>query len=329
MQDIIYTGTVPAKEISQRFSETLEEIINSDPNVVYIDADLMASLKTADLWKKYPKRVFNTGIQEANMVGVAAGLYLAGFKPYIHSFAPFITRRVFDQVFISIAYAGKSVRLIGSDAGIAATDNGGTHMCFEDIALVRTIPNACIVDVSDGEMFSFFLRALKDRPGLTYFRTARRGVPDIYPEGTSFETGKGKILADGNDVSLLASGIMVATALEVSKLLRSEGINIRVVDAITVKPLDEKLVYRCATETRLVVTLENHNIIGGLGGAVAEYLSSIYPVPILRLGIQDSFGQVGSEPYLREIYQLRPKDIAMKIHQTLAMDLNASKNGRR
>jgi transketolase len=318
MQDIIYTGAAPVKEISQRFSETLERIINSDPDVVYIDADLMGSLRTADLWKKYPRRVFNTGIQEANMVGVAAGLYLAGFKPYIHSFAPFITRRVFDQIFISIAYAGKSVRLIGSDAGIAATDNGGTHMCFEDVALVRTIPNACIVDVSDGEMFSFFLRALKDRSGLTYFRTARRGVPNIYPEGTSFEVGKGKVLVDGNDVSILASGIMVATALETSKLLRFKGINARVVDVITVKPLDEELIYQCAAETRLVVTLENHNIIGGLGGAVAEYLSSKYPIPILRLGIQDTFGQVGPESYLREVYQLRPGDIAEKIFSTIS-----------
>jgi transketolase len=325
MQTIIYTGSAPAKEITQIFSETLEYLVNSDPEVVYVDADLMGSLRTADLWKKYPQRVFNTGIQEANMVCVAAGLYLTGLKPYIHSFAPFITRRVFDQIFVSIAYAGKSVRLVGSDAGIAATDNGGTHMCFEDMALVRTVPNACIVDVSDGEMFSFFLKALKDRPGLTYFRTARRGVPDIYPLGTIFEEGKGKVLTEGNDVSILASGIMVATAIEVSKLLRPEGINVRVVDVITVKPLDEELICRCATETRLVVTLENHNIIGGLGGAVAEYLSSIHPVFVLRLGVQDSFGQVGPESYLREIYQLRVPDIAMKIRQTFVSNFNKLK----
>jgi transketolase len=313
MQNIIYTGSAPSKEISQCFSETLEYLINLDPKVVYIDADLMRSLRTVDLWQKYPQRVFNTGIQEANMVGLAAGLHLAGLKPYIHSFAPFVTRRVFDQIFISIAYAGKSVRLIGSDAGISATDNGGTHMCFEDIALIRTVPNSCIVDVSDGEMFSFFLKSLKDRPGLTYFRTARRGVPDIYPFGTIFEEGKGKVLTEGSDVSIIASGIMVATALETSKLLKNEGITTRVVDIITIKPLDETLVYRCAVETKLVVTLENHSVIGGLGGSVAEYLSSVCPVRVLRLGIQDTFGQVGSEAYLRETYRLRPEDVAKQI----------------
>ena len=148
-----YTGEAPEKEILQMFSATMEELFREDDKVVYLDADLMGSLKTQGLWKQHPDRVFNCGIQEANMVGVAAGLYLAGYKPYIHSFSPFISRRVFDQVFLSIGYGHKSVHLIGSDAGIMATDNGGTHMCFEDIAMMRTIPGACVVDVSDATMF--------------------------------------------------------------------------------------------------------------------------------------------------------------------------------
>ena len=172
MQEIIYTGGKPVREITQVFSDTLEELFGTDNSVVYLDADLMSSMKTTDLWEKYPDRVFNVGIQEANMVGVSGGMYIAGLKPYIHTFAPFASRRVFDQIFITIAYANKSVRVIGSDAGISATYNGGTHMSFEDIAIMRTVPNACIVDVSDAQMFSFLLKATKDREGLTYFRTA-------------------------------------------------------------------------------------------------------------------------------------------------------------
>ena len=156
-----YTGKAPEAEISQVFAPTMEELLRSDEKVVYLDADLMASLKTQKLWEKYPERILNCGIQEANMVGVAAGLYLAGYKPYIHSFAPFITRRVFDQVFISIGYGHKSVHLIGSDVGIMATDNGGTHMCFEDIALIRTIPDSCIIDVTDATMFVDLLESRK------------------------------------------------------------------------------------------------------------------------------------------------------------------------
>lgn len=312
-----YTGAAPEAEITQVFSATMEKLFHSDSKVVYLDADLMGSLKTQGLWKKYPGRVFNCGIQEANMVGVAAGLYLAGYKPYIHSFSPFITRRVFDQIFISIGYANKKVRLIGSDAGIMATDNGGTHMCFEDIAMMRTIPNACIVDVSDAVMFMDLLCQTKEWDGVVYFRTARRNVPDIYENGTSFEIGKGKMLTEGGDVTIVASGVMVATALQAEKSLREEGICARVVDPVTIKPLDEELILQCARDTGAVVTAENHSIYGGLGGAVAELLSECYPVPVLRIGVRDMFGQVGHESFLREQFRLRAEDIAEKARDAI------------
>ena len=315
--ELRYTGSAPEREIFQAFHETMEELFREDEKVVYLDADLMGSLKTQDLWRKYPQKVFNTGIQEANMVGVACGLYLAGYKPYIHSFAPFVSRRTFDQVFLSVGYAKKSVRIVGSDAGIMATDNGGTHMCFEDMAMMRAVPGACVVDVSDPEMFSFLLKATKDRPGLTYFRTARRNVPDIYPRGTRFEIGKGKILKEGNDVSIIASGVMAATALEAARLLEGEGIHARVADPVTVKPLDTELVRACAEETRAIVTAENHNVIGGLGSAVADYLSEACPTRVLRVGVQDSFGQVGPEAYLRDAYHLNACAIAEKARQAL------------
>lgn len=314
-----YTGQTPEAEITQLFAPTMEELFAADERIVYLDADLMGSLKTQELWKKYPTRAFNCGIQEANMVGVAAGLFLAGYKPYIHSFAPFITRRVFDQVFLSIGYGHKSVHLIGSDAGIMATDNGGTHMCFEDIAMMRTIPNACIVDVTDASHFLALLKATKDRPGVTYFRTPRRNAPDIYDKAEMFEVGRGKILQEGTDATIVASGIMVATALQASEELREKGVSVKVIDPITVKPLDEELILRSAQETGLVITAENHSVFGGLGGAVAEFLSENAPVPVLRVGIRDCFGQVGPETFLREQYHLQVSDIVDKVQHGLRL----------
>lgn len=310
---ICYTGQKPQKEIFQIFNETMRELFSEDNKVIYLDADLMGSLKTQDLWREYPKNVLNTGIQEANMIGVACGLYLNGFKPYVHSFTPFVSRRVFDQVFLSGAYGKKSLRIIGSDAGIMATHNGGTHMCFEDIAMMRSIPEACIVDVSDGIMFEAFLRQTKDRPGITYIRTPRRDLPDIYLSGETFTEGKGKILKEGKDASLIASGIMVGTCLQAAEILEKEGISVRVADIITVKPLDQELVWDCADKTGAIVTAENANIIGGLGSAVSEFLSSEKPVPVMRVGIKDQFGCVGTEAFLREKYELTAENIVKQV----------------
>lgn len=304
-----YTGNPAEKEPLQIFSETMRELINEDSAVVYIDADLMGSLKSAQLWKDYPNNVFNTGIQEANMIGVAAGLYLNGYKPYVHSFSPFVTRRVFDQVFLSIGYGKKSIRIIGSDAGIMATNNGGTHMSFEDVAMMRTIPNACVADVSDPVVFGKLLRLTKDRDGVTYIRTARRNLRDIYLPDEEFEIGKGKILKDGTDITLLATGIMVATCLEVAAELERQGISARVVDIFTVKPLDKELVLKCAKETNAILTCENASIYGGLGSAIAEYLSDVNPTKIKMIGICDEFGCVGNEQFLREKYGLTKENI--------------------
>lgn len=313
MQEIIYDGGKPKYEIHDVFTLTMEELIKEDSDVMYIDADIMGSMKSRRLWIEYPENVVNTGIQEANMVGVAAGYNLIGLKPYIHSFTPFISRRVFDQVFLSVGYAKKSVRMIGSDAGIAATYNGGTHMCFEDVALFRTIPEACIVDISDAQMLRSFLHSTKDRQGVTYIRTPRRDLPDIYPEGTEFEEGKAKILKEGDDATIIASGIMVGTAIEASQILEKEGINARVVDIVTIKPLDKELVLKCAEDTGLIVSAENHNVIGGLGAAIAEYLSETKMVPVMKIGIQDQYGQVGSLPYLRQAYNLTAEAIVKKV----------------
>lgn len=312
-----YTGNSPEKEVNQVIHDTFEDLIQEDSSVVYLDADLMGSLKTQDLWKKYPNNVFNMGIQEANMVGVACGMYLNGLKPYIHSFTPFVSRRVFDQVFVSGAYGKKSIRIIGSDAGIMATNNGGTHMCFEDIAMMRTIPDACIVDVSDPTMCGKFMKMTKDLPGITYIRTPRRGLPDIYMPNEKFEIGKGKILKEGTDVTIIACGIMVATALEAAIELAKEGLSVRVVDIVTIKPLDEQLIIKCANETKRIITAENASIHGGLGSAVAEVLGEKYPTKIHMIGIRDEFGCVGNESFLRNKMSLQKNNI-----EELLLNLN-------
>lgn len=317
MEQVIFTGEKPVKEIFEVFSETMEELFHEDPSVVYIDADLMASMRTKDLWKKYPQNVFNTGIQEANMVGVAGGMYLAGMKPYIHSFAPFATRRCFDQIYLTIGYAHKSVRIIGSEPGICASDNGGTHMTFEDIALMRSIPGACVIDISDAGMFRQMLKQTKNREGVTYIRTPRRGLPDIYKAGTDFKIGQGKVLRTGTDVMIVASGIMVATALSAAEDLEKLGIQSCVVDPVTVKPLDAEILENCARGKKGVVTVENHSVTGGLGSAVAEALAERYPIHIERIGIQDQFGQVGNEAFLREQYALNAEEIIKKVRKII------------
>ncbi len=321
----VYDGKTIRKELAQVFCETMEELIQSDARVVYLDADLMTSMKTTGLWEKYPKNVFNTGIQEANMAGAACGLYLAGFLPYIHTFTPFATRRIFDQIYVSAAYAHKSIRIIGSDAGIAATHNGGTHMCFEDLSLMRTIPGAVVADITDGAMLAAMLKLTKEREGVSYIRTARRDAPDVYRTDETFEIGKGKILKDGADAAVIASGLQVAQALEAGKILEQEGIHVRVIDIVTVKPLDRELVLRAAKETGLIVTTENHSIIGGLGEAVSALLCENYPAPVLKNGVKDRFGQVGTLPYLREVYELRAQDIVTMVKRGLQMKTNMGK----
>lgn len=308
MSNIVYTGNAPDKEIFQIFNETISRLIEQDRDVVYIDADLMSSMRSKDLWNKYPDNVINTGIQEANMIGVAAGMYLYGKKPFVHSFAPFATRRCFDQIYESIGYAGKGIRIIGSEPGICATDNGGTHMTFEDIAMIRTIPGSVIFDISDGTMLEKAMHLTKDMDGVIYIRTPRRGLPDIYPPDEIFEPGVGKKLHEGNDCTVIASGIMVSTAIEAARILDDKGIGVELIDPVTIKPLDEELIITSAQKTGRVVTVENHSIYGGLGGAASELLSERYPVKVKRIGTV-SFGQVGNEAFLREQYHFNVKDV--------------------
>ena len=310
MFDVIYDGKLDEQAGKEVFSKAISDLAHADKEVIYLDADLMNSSGTYALWSDIPEQVIESGIQESNMIGVAAGLSVVGRKPYCHSFAPFVSRRSYDQIFISVAYAGNSVRIYGSDPGVTAAFNGGTHMPFEDLSLYRAIPEATIFDIADAAQFDWVIREVKDRPGLSYFRYTRKSYSRIYSKDSTFEIGKGNLIRDGKDLTIFATGLMLGEAMQAAEALESEGISIRVVDMFTVKPLDEEMVIRCAKETGAILTTENHNIIGGLGDAVGSCLAqNNICVPFRKHGVMDQFGQVGDQAYLQEVFGLTAENL--------------------
>lgn len=325
MIELAYTGKTDETAIKDAFAQELLKLFEADPDVVYFDADLMNSMGTYKLSKDYPDRCIDCGIQEANMVGVAAGASAVGKKPYIHTFGPFAGRRCYDQVFLSVGYAKNSVRIIGSDAGVTAAYNGGTHMPFEDIALYRAIPGAMIVDVADEVQFRAAIRQLKDRAGVTYIRCPRKNCTTVYGAAMTFDFGRANVLKDGSDCAVVASGIMVAEALAAAQLLEAEGIHVAVIDPVTVKPLDEETVLAYARKCGALVTAENATVVGGLGAAVCECVSESFPVPVKRVGVQDLFGEVGDVGYLKERFGLTAEVIARKVHEAMKLKLTGWK----
>ena len=294
------------------YCDTLMALAEQDRNVVSLDADLMKSMGMIPFLRKYPERTFNCGVQEANMVGVAAGLSATGKIPFAHTFGPFASRRCFDQVFISAAYAGLNIRIIGSDPGITAAYNGGTHMPFEDMGIMRSIPGITIIEPTDGVMLADILRQVKDLYGVFYIRLLRKEPIRIYKEGNTFEIGKGVTLRNGSDVTLITSGYLVGDTLKAAELLSSQDVSARVINMFTWKPIDSELIIRCARETGAIVTVENHSIINGLGSAVAEVLAEHAPTPQERIGSRDRFGQVGPVDYLQQTYEMTANDIVRK-----------------
>lgn len=321
MYKVIYNGDKEKIAMKDAFAAAIEKLIEMDPQVVYLDADLMNSMSTTKVRKKYPERAIDCGIQEANMMGVAAGMSAAGKKPYAHTFGPFASRRCFDQAFLSIGYAKNNVRIIGSDPGVTAAYNGGTHMPFEDVALYRVVPGAAVIDIVDSVQLEDVLIKTKDRQGLTYIRTPRKNSVAVYEAGSEFEVGKANEVKDGTDVTIIAAGIMVAVALEAAAELAKEGISAQVLDMFTIKPLDEAAVIAAAKKTGAIVTAENCNIIGGLGSAVAECLAKNHPAPMRFVGVNDRFGQVGEEGYLRKVYELTPEKIIEMVREVVKLKL--------
>ena len=252
------------------------------------------------------------------MSGVAAGLAAAGFKPVIHSFGPFASRRCFDQIFLSGGYAHNDITVIGSDPGVCDTFNGGTHMPFEDVALYRAMPTATIIDVTDGAMLQNVLPKLPDISGVKYLRVGRKPSPTVYAEGEDFEIGKGVVLREGADVAIIACGIMVAKALAAADALAKEGVEATVIDMFTIKPLDQALVVEYAKKCGAVVTCENHNRVGGLFAAVSEVLSVQQPTPMTYVAVEDEYGEVGPQDYLEERFGLTVGHIVQAARDAVA-----------
>ena len=315
----VYDGSKDQVMPNAVFPEVLGKLIEEDDRVVYLDADLMWCFGTDGFREKYEGRAFDVGVQEANMIGMAAGMSAEGKIPYVHTFGPFASRRVYDQVFLSVAYAKNNVRIIGSDPGVTAAYNGGTHMPFEDVALYRAIPDAVIFDIVDSTQFREVLKLTKDFHGLVYIRTPRKNIDKIYSDDSTFEIGKGHILREGTDVTIVASGIMLGVALAAAEKLAAQGIEADIIDPVTVKPLDEDLIVSSARKTGGVITAENCSVNGGLGEAVASVLGRKKPTPLRMVGIHDEFGEVGTEEYLRERFHLTPEEVIAKVKDVLEM----------
>lgn len=309
------------EKISTRvaYGRALEEF-GSNENIYVFDSDLKSCTMTTYFADKYPERFFNMGIAEANMVDVAAGMASCGATALVHTFAMFAAGRVYDQVRNSVAYPGLNVKVVGSHAGLTVGEDGATHQCIEDISLMRTMPGMTVVVPCDGNETRLATKAILDYAGPCYLRTGRCALDTVTDqfENYHFELGKGVQLVDGGDVTVIACGLMVQECLKAEKLLREEGISTRVIDMHTIKPIDRELILKAAAETGAIVTAEEHNVIGGLGGAVAEVLSLTRPVPLEIVGVNDCFGHSGHPEELLKHYGLTPEDVAAAAKRAIA-----------
>lgn len=306
-----------SREMRTVFIQTLTALAAQNDRVVLIDADLGKVGATAAFAQAYPERHINVGVAEANMIGVAAGLASVGKIPIAQTFGCFASRRVFDQFFISACYAHLPVKLVGTDPGVSAAFNGGTHMPFEDLGTMRLVPGLTIIEPSDPVSLAGLLPEVLSLPKPAYIRLYRKPLPVLYREREQFQLGKCKVLREGGSRSVLLialGGIMVQEALEAAKSLEARGIMVTVIDALTLKPLDTEGLLAAMQDARVVVTCENHQIHGGLGSAVAELMAEKrIHLPFGRIGIQDEFGQVGTEQWLKEHYKLDSNSIVEKV----------------
>lgn len=292
------------------YGEVLAELGETNKDVVVLDADLSGSTKTAIFAKKFPERFFNMGIAEQDMMGTAAGLASSGKIPFASTFAIFATGRAWEQVRQSIAYPKLNVKIVATHAGITVGEDGASHQSVEDIAVMRVIPNMTVIVPADGVETKKVIREIIKYKGPVYVRLSRGKSPVVLDDSYSFEIGKGSVLKDGKDVSIIACGVMVSKALQAAEMLEKEGVSTRVINISSIKPIDSDLIIRAAKETGCIVTAEEHSIIGGLGGAVTEVVAENYPVPVKRIGIEDKFGTSGDADQLMECYGLTHDNIA-------------------
>ena len=311
-----------SKKIATReaYGKALAALANTNENVVVLDADLSKSTKTADFKAVAPEKFFNMGIAEGNMMGVAAGLSTCGKVPFVSTFAMFAAGRAFEQIRNSICYPKLNVKVCATHAGLTVGEDGASHQAIEDISLMRSVPNMVVINPADDIETEAAIKAVAEMEGPCYVRLGRMAVSRVNDETNyNFVIGKGITLAEGNDVAIIATGIMVEAALEVKEELAKEGINARVINIHTIKPIDEELIIKAAKETGVIVTAEEHSVIGGLGSAVAEVVSEKCPVPVLRVGVKDTFGESGKPNELLEKYGLTSNDIANKVKKALEL----------
>ena len=303
------------------YGDAIVALAQEYPELVVLDADLSGATMTKKFSQTYPERFFNMGIAECNMIGVAAGLSTCGKKPFASSFAMFTAGRAFEQVRNSVGYPHLNVKVVGSHGGLSVGEDGATHQCCEDFATMRSIPGMVVCCPCDGNEMTAAVKALLDYEGPAYLRLGRSAVEDVTGalSGYKFELGKGVTLREGKDAAIIAVGLMVQRALAAAELLAKEGVDVRVIDMHTIKPLDTELVLKAARETGCIVTSEEHNIIGGLGEAVCACVSENCPVPVLRHGVEDTFGRSGKADQVLEHYGLTPEGIAAKVRQGLKL----------
>ena len=310
------------KKIATReaYGKALASLATVNENILVLDADLSKSTKTADFKAVCEERFFNMGIAEGNMMGVAAGLATCGKIPYVSTFAMFAAGRAFEQIRNSIGYTHLNVKICATHAGLTVGEDGASHQAIEDLALMRTIPGMTVICPADAVETEAAIKAIAEYDGPCYVRLGRAGVNVINDENTyKFEIGKGVTLSEGNDVTIVATGIMVDVALEAKEILATKGVNARVINIHTLKPIDANLLVNAAKETGAIVTVEEHSIIGGLGSAVSEVVSEEYPVPVLKVGVKDVFGESGLPNQLLEKYGLTASEVVAKVERAISL----------
>lgn len=306
------------KATRESYGEALAALGSEYPNLVVLDADLAAATKTSIFRKMYPDRHIDCGIAEGNMIGVAAGLAAAGMIPFASSFAMFVAGRAFEQIRNSVGYPHLNVKIGATHAGISVGEDGATHQCNEDLALMRSIPGMVVLSPSDDVEARAAVRAAIEHQGPVYLRFGRLAAPIFHSNDYQFEIGKGYLLKEGNDLTIVATGLMVYESLTAARMLEKEGIGVRVLNYPTIKPLDRELLCQAAAQTGRIVTVEEHSVIGGLGSAVCEALSDCCPTSIHRIGIEDTFGASGAATELLKHFGLTSEGIARRIHEILA-----------
>lgn len=299
----------------QSYGEELAKLGEENENIIVLDADLSTATKTEIFAKKFPERFFNVGIAEQNLMGMAAGLSTFGKIPYASTFAVFAAGRAYEQIRNSIAYPNLNVKICATHAGITVGEDGATHQMLEDLSLMRSLPNMTVMCTSDDLQTRWAVREMAKVNGPVYIRLCRLATPVIYNENDKFEIGKGIQIGEGTDATVIATGVTVSEALKAQEILSKQGINIRVIDIHTIKPIDKELIIKCAKETKRIITIEDHNIIGGLGSSVCEVLSENYPTKVERMGIEDVFGRSGNAEELLKYYKIDSSAIINKILQ--------------